>query len=746
MKLDEFIDYAHNHGADLLTTAKDGKSYICPICGSGSGEHGSGITTKDGVHFTCWAGDCFKNADIIDVIGVKNNIPIDDTHFIERAKAAAQEFNIMIDGNNSTSQPPKSAAELERERQERKEKNAEIKAREAAAMDKRRLQLEDEFNSAQPATGGHPYLTEKRVANDGTLKIDRDGTLLIGLYDVSGEFKSYQRIFAATPPDGQRKKLAKGAGLKTGAFHIMGGQPLNDGDTVILAEGYATGASVYECIGDRYRVIIAFDAPNLPKVTEAIKSKFSNIKVGIAADDDAAKHVDGKNPGVEAAKKCYYHGALGYFTPPLSAFDRAAGLSDWNDYYCKYGADETREALLKAIENPIQPLSVVDTQIEAQGDIQTPNDFYGDDDNPQPSEAPVKDKEVAPEGVLTNELIEKYSTRLSRDIKIKDIEIIGGLFPRGKLSMIASAPGVGKSWATLYLACLLSKGRNIFDFDKIGTPVKTLVFCGEGGEEEPILRFKGTEWDNNSDNVILIDENNLLEENIDLLLTHEAGQRNVKRFIEYHRPAVVFIDSLIAFSDKDENSSKEMDGLLKFLTRTTKKYDIALVLSHHTRKRKMNERAAEQNLDEIIGTSSFARVIRQVIGLQPLTMEADNGGGDPNVPIVVRNLKSYRKKFKPFTFQLVENEHGKTDIVFDFEPKITGVNKFDTEAALYNYICETFKEEQEFSKRDLDSIELAYLGIKSDRTLQRMLNTLEKKGKLKSRGELKGMKYYLPQK
>ncbi|MBR0221355.1 MAG: AAA family ATPase, partial [Synergistaceae bacterium] len=538
------------------------------------------------------------------------------------------------------------------------------------------------------------------------------------------------------------------------------------GEQIILAEGYATGASIYECISDRYRVIIAFDAPNLPKVTAAIKSKFPNIKIGIAADDDAAKHGDGKNPGVEAAKKSCEAGAEWYIVPLFNAFDKKDKLTDWNDYYRAYGADATREALLKALENPIQPLSV-DTQIEAQGDIQTANysdeeiaqmyaeyaaqsndtgDFYGDYDNPQPSEAPVK--EVAPEadGVLTNELIEKYSTRLSRDIKIKDIEIIGGLFPRGKLSMIASAPGVGKSWATLYLACLLSKGRNIFDFDKIGTPVKTLVFCGEGGEEEPILRFKGTEWDNNSDNVILIDENNLLEENIDLLLTHEAGQRNVKRFIEYHRPAVVFIDSLIAFSDKDENSSKEMDGLLKFLTRITKKYDIALVLSHHTRKRKMNERAAEQNLDEIIGTSSFARVIRQVIGLQPLTMEADNGGGDPNVPIVVRNLKSFRKKFKPFTFQLVENEHGKTDIAFDFEPKIKGVNNFDKEAALYNYICETFKEEQEFSKRDLDSLGLAYLGIQSDRTLQRMLNTLEKKGKLKSRGELKGMKYYLPQK
>ncbi len=31
-------------------------SYICPICGSGTGKKGTGITSKDGIHFTCWAG------------------------------------------------------------------------------------------------------------------------------------------------------------------------------------------------------------------------------------------------------------------------------------------------------------------------------------------------------------------------------------------------------------------------------------------------------------------------------------------------------------------------------------------------------------------------------------------------------------------------------------------------------------------------------------------------------------------
>ena len=30
--------------------------YVCPICGSGSGNKGTGITTQDGIYFTCWRG------------------------------------------------------------------------------------------------------------------------------------------------------------------------------------------------------------------------------------------------------------------------------------------------------------------------------------------------------------------------------------------------------------------------------------------------------------------------------------------------------------------------------------------------------------------------------------------------------------------------------------------------------------------------------------------------------------------
>ena len=79
--------------AEYLQQDKSGKGYICPICGSGSGKNGTGITTKDGIHFTCWAKGCFTHSDIIDIIGKKYKL----TDYNDKLQKAADIFNIIID-------------------------------------------------------------------------------------------------------------------------------------------------------------------------------------------------------------------------------------------------------------------------------------------------------------------------------------------------------------------------------------------------------------------------------------------------------------------------------------------------------------------------------------------------------------------------------------------------------------------------------------------------------------------------
>lgn len=98
MNREEARQYIIERGRDYLTPDKSGKGFICPICGSGSGSHGTGITTKDGVHYTCWAG-CFTNADIIDIIGLQTG----QTDYNSKLQAAAAEFNISIESYHRSS-------------------------------------------------------------------------------------------------------------------------------------------------------------------------------------------------------------------------------------------------------------------------------------------------------------------------------------------------------------------------------------------------------------------------------------------------------------------------------------------------------------------------------------------------------------------------------------------------------------------------------------------------------------------
>ena len=52
MNRDEARDYIIDRAKQILQPDNSRKGWVCPICGSGSGTKGTGITTKDGIHFT----------------------------------------------------------------------------------------------------------------------------------------------------------------------------------------------------------------------------------------------------------------------------------------------------------------------------------------------------------------------------------------------------------------------------------------------------------------------------------------------------------------------------------------------------------------------------------------------------------------------------------------------------------------------------------------------------------------------
>ena len=189
------------------------------------------------------------------------------------------------------------------------------------------------WNSASPADGSQPYLVrkgvkahglrllqawEKRIypdnGGDGTHfdTIRVEGVLLVPMRDPSGKLWNVQAIFPEKNQLGDEwrdKEFLPGARV-TGLFHWI----CERTGTVCLAEGYATGASIYEATG--YRVFVCFSAGNLPPVALVVLAALPDAKLVICADYDKPDK-NGRRDGIEKAKEAA--GAGGGFEdmPPL---------------------------------------------------------------------------------------------------------------------------------------------------------------------------------------------------------------------------------------------------------------------------------------------------------------------------------------------------------------------------------------------------------------------------------------------
>lgn len=141
------------------------------------------------------------------------------------------------------------------------------------------------WSKSFPANPMHPYLVNKGVQPHGLRQ--RGDRLLVPFY-ANGQLTTLQFI----SPDGQKRWLSEG--MKKTACYALG----MGGDIVCIAEGYATGASVYQSKG--YTTFIAGDAGNLRWVAESIRYALPNVKIILCADNDA--NTPG-NPGVKKAKE-----------------------------------------------------------------------------------------------------------------------------------------------------------------------------------------------------------------------------------------------------------------------------------------------------------------------------------------------------------------------------------------------------------------------------------------------------------
>lgn len=191
----------------------------------------------------------------------------------------------------------------------RKQHDAEQRERQALAA----AEAAQRWLASDPVMD-HSYLTAKSVKAHG-LRV-HGGLLLVPLRDSNGVLHSLQTIDRIG-----HKRFLSGGRVK-GCYHSIG----RPSGRIVIAEGYATGATVHEDTG--HAVAIAFNSGNLLPVAKALRAKYPCTDLYVAADDDWMTE---GNPGMTAATEAARAVGGLLAVPDFTDLQRGPKDTDFND-------------------------------------------------------------------------------------------------------------------------------------------------------------------------------------------------------------------------------------------------------------------------------------------------------------------------------------------------------------------------------------------------------------------------------
>ena len=274
-------------------------------------------------------------------------------------------------GNDNTARQ----VDLKKRKLSNEEKSA-IKARIAADKKKAAAQRRATAKRAQRRAenawrqcspdGESEYLKRKGVQAHG-VRFSPQANLVIPIHDAAGCVHGLQVVYsdpAVKKKKGRDKDYWPSGLAKQGNFFLIGSPTW----LVLVAEGYATAASLHEATG--FPVAVAFDANNLQPVCQALKKRYRQTKILICADDDwlgkcrhcmkmtamadpdcqhCGKEHGKTNTGVETSRAAAF-AVDGAWMIPRFADRGTRKLTDFNDLHTEEGLHLVRSQVEAKIE------------------------------------------------------------------------------------------------------------------------------------------------------------------------------------------------------------------------------------------------------------------------------------------------------------------------------------------------------------------------------------------------------------
>lgn len=160
--------------------------------------------------------------------------------------------------------------------------------------------------------------------------------------------------------------------------------------------------------------------------------------------------------------------------------------------------------------------------------------------------------------------------------------LVRDLWGAGCVGILGGAPKSCKSWLGLEIATAVAAGVPCLGRFPVERPGPALVYLAE--DALPLVRSRlASLCEARGISLAALDLHVITAPA--LRLDEEDDQARLRTTVAALRPRILVLDPLVRLHRLDENSARDVSGLLGYLRALQREYDVAILLVHHARKR-----------------------------------------------------------------------------------------------------------------------------------------------------------------
>jgi hypothetical protein len=232
--------------------------------------------------------------------------------------------------------------------------------------------------------------------------------------------------------------------------------------------------------------------------------------------------------------------------------------------------------------------------------------------------------------------------------EIQPIEqVLPGVAAKGDVGILVGPQKGCKSWLALRISCELSTGGIVLDGFAEVEPHKVLYLMYDNvGENRTLGRIRKAGWAFNQNNLRFVFNENIRR--VGATMDLDQPDSVFESLIYSWKPDMVIIDTLGSSHSKIEGKNEDMKPIMMKLTSIARDNNIAILVLHHTRKRRVAEYGIEMQQDDTVGGGIILRLASAITGVEKRLNE--NG----ETVHTVKSLGSWYREFPPFEFSLID--------------------------------------------------------------------------------------------